>query len=83
MSKEEKKKLKSERKKEREEKRDKKRIKKEKKEAVKDQPQGLFDFDGNLNRNRALTKIAEGEDDEEAGSIMPKKRPLAVVDQDA
>ena len=80
LSQEEKKKLKAERKKAREDKREKKRKKAEKKEFEKNQPQGLFDFEGNLNRNRQLTKVMEGEDDEESGSIMPKKRPLVVVD---
>ena len=81
MSEEEKKKLKAERKKAREEKREKKRKKIEKMEFEKNQPKGMFDFEGNLNRNRELTRVMEREDDEETGSIMPKKRPLVVVDQ--
>ena len=81
MSEEEKKKLKAERKKAREEKREKKRKKIEKMEFEKNQPKGLLDFEGNLNRNRELTRVMEREDDEETGSIMPKKRPLVVVDQ--
>ena len=82
LSKEEKKKLKSERKKAREEKREKKRKKQAKKELDLQQPAGPFDFDGKLKRNRELTKIMEGADDEETGSIMPRKRPLVSVDQE-
>ena len=81
LSEEEKKKLKAERKQARAEKREKKRKKIEKMEFEKNQPKGLFDMEGKLNRDRELTKVMEREDDEESGSIMPKKRPLVVVDQ--
>ena len=82
LSKEEKKKLKAERKKAREQKREKRRVKQAQKELEQQQPAGPFDFDGKLKRNRELTKILEGADDEETGSIMPRKRPVVAMDQE-